>query len=40
MDLAARRLIAPPDELLATMNRLVRTDDFTELPSSLRERGA
>jgi acyl-CoA thioester hydrolase len=36
LDLAARKLIAPPPALLAAMNLLDRTADFVELPSSVR----
>lgn len=36
LDLAQRRLIAPPPSLLAAMNSLDRTADFAVLPSSLR----
>lgn len=35
-DLAARRLVAPPDDLLAAMNALGRTEDFVVLPSSVK----
>lgn len=35
LDLAARRLIAPPADLLAALARLPRTDDCLDLPSSL-----
>jgi acyl-CoA thioester hydrolase len=38
LDLAARRLVAPPPALLAAMNSLPRTDDFAVLPSSVRAR--
>jgi len=38
LDLDARRLIAPPPALLAAMNSLGRTDDFVELPSSIKPR--
>ena len=38
LDLAARRLIAPPTPLLAAMQSLDRTPDFSELPSSVVER--
>jgi acyl-CoA thioester hydrolase len=34
LDLAARKLIAPPADLLAVMSRLSRTQDFEVLPSS------
>ena len=36
MDLAARRLVAPPDALQALFSRDMATDDFEELPSSLK----
>lgn len=36
MDLAARKLTAPPDGLLALFRKGTRTDDFVELPSSLK----
>jgi acyl-CoA thioester hydrolase len=36
LDLAARRLVAPPPELLAVLNSLERSADFAELPSSLK----
>ena len=39
LDLDARKLIAPPQELLAALRTLPRTDDFRELPSSIREGG-
>jgi len=38
LDLAARKLVAPPAPLLAALQSLPRTDDFTVLPSVLRER--
>jgi acyl-CoA thioester hydrolase len=38
LDLTARRLIAPPTPLLAAMQSLDRTPDFSELPSSVVER--
>jgi len=37
LDLGARRLVAPPPALLATMNSLSRTDDFSALPSSMKK---
>ena len=37
MHLDERRLIAPPPALLAAMNSLERTDDFVELPSSVKK---
>jgi acyl-CoA thioester hydrolase len=36
LDLAARKLRAPPDELLAALRALPRTADFNVLPSSLK----
>jgi acyl-CoA thioester hydrolase len=36
LDLAARRLVAPPEDLLAALLKLPRTEDFQELGSSLR----
>lgn len=39
LDLDARKLIAPPPALLAAMNSLERTDDFVELPTSIKARG-
>jgi acyl-CoA thioester hydrolase len=36
LDLAARRLTVPPEDLAAAMWRLPRTADFTSLPSSVR----
>ena len=36
MDLAARKLIAPPGAILTAMNSLDRTNDFVQLPSSLK----
>jgi acyl-CoA thioester hydrolase len=38
LDLAARKLIAPPPALLAAMNLLERTSDFVVLPSSVNAR--
>ena len=38
LDLAARKLVAPPTALLATMQTLPKTGDFTELPSSIAPR--
>jgi acyl-CoA thioester hydrolase len=38
LDLAERRLIAPPPALLAAMNSLERTTDFMDLPSSIKAR--
>ncbi len=39
LDLAARKLIAPPPALLAAMNSLEHTADFAVLPSSIRRPG-
>jgi acyl-CoA thioester hydrolase len=36
LDLEARKLIAPPPEILTALQRLSRSDDFEELQSSLR----
>jgi acyl-CoA thioester hydrolase len=36
MDLAARRLVAPPDTLIALFRSDLKTEDFAELPSSLK----
>jgi acyl-CoA thioester hydrolase len=38
LDLQARRLVAPPEGLLAALRALPRTTDFAELPSSLSPR--
>lgn len=38
LNLAERRLIAPPPALLSAMNSLDRTDDFVVLPSSIKGR--
>jgi acyl-CoA thioester hydrolase len=38
LDLAERKLIVPPPALLAAMNALERTSDFTVLPSSIKTR--
>ena len=37
LDLNARKLVAPPDKLLAAMRRAPRSEDFHEVPSSLKE---
>lgn len=37
LDLVARKLIVPPPELQATLHAMPRTDDFEELPSSIRK---
>ena len=36
MDLTRRKLVCPPEALLGAMNKLVRTEDFEELTSSIR----
>jgi acyl-CoA thioester hydrolase len=36
LDLATRKLTAPPPEILTALQRLARSDDFEELQSSLR----
>ena len=36
LQLDARKLIAPPPQLLAAMNRLDRTEDFATLPTSIK----
>jgi acyl-CoA thioester hydrolase len=36
LDLGARKLIAPPPALLAAWNALHKTDDFQELPTSVK----
>lgn len=38
LDLAARKLVAPPAALLDAMNSLERTADFTVMPSSIKAR--
>jgi len=38
LDLAARKLIAPPAALLDAMNMLERTKDFVTLPSSIKQK--
>jgi acyl-CoA thioester hydrolase len=38
LDLAERKLIAPPPALLSAMNALEKTSDFIALPSSIRTR--
>ena len=40
LDLNARKLMAPPPQLLAAMNSLEHTADFVELPSSIKPREA
>ena len=39
LHLTARKLVAPPETLHSAMKSLPQTSDFTELPSSVRERG-
>ena len=39
LHLDERRLVAPPPPLLAAMNLLEKTDDFTVLPSSVKAQG-
>ena len=36
LDLAARKLVAPPEAVLAALRALTPTDDFREFPSSLK----
>jgi acyl-CoA thioester hydrolase len=36
LDLDARKLIAPPPALMATWQALVKTDDYQDLPSSIK----
>jgi len=38
LDLAERKLVAPPPALLSAMNSLEKTSDFTVLPSSIKPR--
>ncbi|WP_454828439.1 thioesterase family protein [Pseudoxanthomonas wuyuanensis] len=40
LNLVERKLMAPPPALLAAMNSLEKTDDFTILPSSIKPRVA
>jgi acyl-CoA thioester hydrolase len=37
MNLDARRLMVPPEELFAALQNIARTDDFVELPSSIKD---
>ncbi len=37
LDLARRKLVVPPEALLESMRRLSKPDDFTVLPSSIRD---
>lgn len=39
LDLAQRRLVAPPDALLAALRTLAPTEDYQALPSSLKSGG-
>jgi acyl-CoA thioester hydrolase len=39
LDIAHRKLIAPPDHLLAPLRALARSDDFEELPNSSKRAG-
>lgn len=39
LQLDARKLIAPPPQLLAAMNKLERAEDFVALPSSIKPLG-
>ena len=39
LDLAQRKLVAPPEALLAALRTLPQTDDFQTLPSSLKSGG-
>ncbi len=39
LQLDARKLIAPPPQLLAAMNKLDRTEDFVTLPTSIKPSG-
>lgn len=39
LNLAERKLVAPPPALLAAMNSLEKTNDFQVLPSSIKVRG-
>jgi len=36
LDIKSRRLIAPPPEVLAALDTLARTEDFADMPSSLK----
>jgi acyl-CoA thioester hydrolase len=38
LDLAARKLVAPPEALLAALQSLAQTSDFAPLPSSVKAR--
>ena len=39
LDLTTRKLVAPPEALHTAMKSLPKTSDFTELPTSVKERG-
>jgi acyl-CoA thioester hydrolase len=39
LDLVTRKLVAPPEVLLAALRSLPQTSDFASLPSMVRERG-
>lgn len=39
LDLAARKLVAPPAAILAALQALSQTSDYVAMPSSVRERG-
>jgi acyl-CoA thioester hydrolase len=39
MDLDARKLVAPPAAVLAAYQSLPRTEDYADLPSSIKARG-
>jgi len=40
LDLAGRKLVAPPDALLSALRSLSRSEDFRVLPSSVKSAGA
>ncbi|MBX3086609.1 MAG: thioesterase family protein [Anaerolineae bacterium] len=40
LDLAARKLVVPPESLLTAMRTLPHTDDYRDLPSSIKPRGS
>ena len=40
LDLSARKMVVPPDALMAALQSLPRTDDFQELPSKGKESGS
>ena len=39
LDLSARKMVVPPDALMAALRSLPRTDDFQELPAKSKEAG-